>query len=83
MNDATRSVGILIVSHGSPRAEANQRVRGRWSSASPRGWDGTDVLPAFFSIARPDIPDQVAVLAGARACGGSCSCPIFSTRAST
>ncbi len=53
--------GILIVGHGSPRAEANDgfvtlagRIGGRLC--------GTTVLPAFFSIAQPDIPTQLGEL---------------------
>ena len=56
-------IGILVLSHGSPREEANQgfvamveRIASRLGAA--------DVLPAFFSIARPDIQDRVAELAG-------------------
>jgi precorrin-8X/cobalt-precorrin-8 methylmutase len=63
MNAAADSIGILIISHGSPRDEANQgfsdlvkRIAARLGAA--------DMLPAFFSIARPNISDQVAVLAG-------------------
>jgi precorrin-8X/cobalt-precorrin-8 methylmutase len=62
MSTADESPGILIISHGSPRAEANQgfcdlvgRIAARLGVA--------DVLPAFFSITRPNIHDQVAVLA--------------------
>jgi precorrin-8X/cobalt-precorrin-8 methylmutase len=54
--------GVLIFGHGSPRTEANQgfvalveRIARRLGAA--------DVLPAFFSIASPTIPDQVGVLA--------------------
>lgn len=62
MNEATRPIGILIVSHGSPRAEANERfvtLTGR--IAARLGVE--NLLPAFFSIARPNIADRVAELA--------------------
>ena len=62
MSDATSATGILIISHGSPRAEANQGFEtmvARVASRLPRA----EVLPAFFSIVRPDIRDQVLALA--------------------
>ncbi len=89
MSDANSPIGILIISHGSPRAEANQGFVGMVGRVASRlgashigdcglgigdgGLGGIrhppsairhplHVLPAFFSIARPDIPDQVAVL---------------------
>jgi precorrin-8X/cobalt-precorrin-8 methylmutase len=56
------AAGVLIVGHGSPRANANagfiglvERVAGRLS--------GLTVLPTFFSIAHPNIEDRVAELA--------------------
>ena len=55
-------LGILLVGHGSPRAETNQRfiaLAGR--IAARLGME--NVLPTFFSIARPDIPDRVTELA--------------------
>ena len=61
MNEKFPRRGILMVSHGSPRAETNakfvalaQRIAARLGTA--------DLLPTFFSIARPDIPDQVGEL---------------------
>ena len=63
MSSATNSLGILVISHGSPRAEANQGFVGMVGRVAARlGSDA--VLPAFFSIARPNIADQVAVLYG-------------------
>jgi precorrin-8X/cobalt-precorrin-8 methylmutase len=62
MNPATTATGILVISHGSPRAEANQGFVGLVERVAAR-LGSRDVLPAFFSIARPDIPDQVAALA--------------------
>ncbi len=55
--------GILIVSHGSPRAKTNRRFEALVARIAVR-LGSADVLATFFSIARPNIPDQVAVLAG-------------------
>lgn len=62
MNAAANSTGILVISHGSPRAEANQGFVAMVERLATR-LAAVDVLPAFFSIARPNIFDQVAVLA--------------------
>lgn len=59
----TQSIGIIVISHGSPRAEANQGFTALVERLASR-LEGAQVLPAFFSIARPDIADQVSVLAG-------------------
>ncbi|MGA2032956.1 MAG: precorrin-8X methylmutase [Thermoguttaceae bacterium] len=59
MNIAEPS-GMLLISHGSPRGEVNQsfsELAGRIASRL-----GAEVLPAFFSIARPNIPEQVELL---------------------
>jgi precorrin-8X/cobalt-precorrin-8 methylmutase len=62
MNDTRQSLGILVVSHGSPRAEANQGFIALVGRIAARlGME--DVLPTFFSITRPNIPDRVAELA--------------------
>ena len=59
----TKKTGILLISHGSPRDEANDafseltgRIAARLSS--------DNILPTFFSIKRPNIMDQVGKLAG-------------------
>lgn len=62
MNVVEERIGILIISHGSPRAEANQGFEALVSRVASR-LQPADVLPAFFSIVRPDIPDQVAAMA--------------------
>ncbi len=56
-----KKVGILIVGHGSPRAEAHRRLVALLGPIAKR-LGGAPVLPTFFSIARPNIPDQVAEL---------------------
>ena len=61
MSDAASPLGILIISHGSPRAEANQGFVGVVERVASRLGAGR-ILPAFFSIARPNIRDQVAQL---------------------
>ncbi len=55
--------GILIVSHGSRRAEFTRRFEALVARIAAR-LGSADVLATFFSIARPNIPDQVAELAG-------------------
>ena len=51
--------------HHQPRQPAGRGQPGlrRPGRAGRRAAGAADVLPAFFSIARPNIPDQVAVLA--------------------
>ena len=63
MNGADTRVGILIVSHGSPREETNRGFEGMVARVASRLGEAM-VLPAFFSIARPNIADQVTLLAG-------------------
>jgi precorrin-8X/cobalt-precorrin-8 methylmutase len=62
MNQADTNVGILIVSHGSPRAEANRGFEAMVARVASRLGQAT-VLPTFFSITEPDIPERVAMLA--------------------
>lgn len=62
VSTATQPVSFLVISHGSPRADVNGRFVALVERIGMRV--AGDVLPAFFSIARPNIPDQVAVLAG-------------------
>jgi precorrin-8X/cobalt-precorrin-8 methylmutase len=62
MNPENSATGILVVGHGSPRAQANQgfvEMVGRLADRL-----GVQVLPTFFSLARPNIEDQVAGLVG-------------------
>lgn len=61
MSVAAGPLGVLIISHGSPRAEANQGFEALVARVASR-LEPVDVLPAFFSIVRPDIPDQVAAM---------------------
>ncbi len=61
MNATTHATGIIIVSHGSPRDVTNQGFVGLVARIAAR-LGVPHVLPAFFSIARPNIADQVAVL---------------------
>ena len=82
MNDASCPAGLIIVSHGSPRAEVNRRFVAMVERIAGAAGHGTRLARVLFdraaehsSTAWPSWPRW--------ACGGSCSCPIFSTRAST
>jgi sirohydrochlorin cobaltochelatase len=62
MSSDSEKTGLIIICHGSPLHEANagfialvQRVAARLGVGN--------VLPAFFDLLRPNIPDQVAELA--------------------
>jgi len=55
------TVGILIVSHGSPRAAANQGFEAMVGRVASRLGEAP-ILPTFFSITEPDIPERVAAL---------------------
>jgi precorrin-8X/cobalt-precorrin-8 methylmutase len=55
-------VGILVVGHGSPRAQANEGFVDLVERVAARL--GTPVLATFFSLAKPDIDERVADLAG-------------------
>jgi precorrin-8X/cobalt-precorrin-8 methylmutase len=61
MSETLGRTGILLVSHGSPRAEANAGFVALVERIAAR-LDSDDILPTFFSIVHPDISDQVAVL---------------------
>ena len=62
MSNAADATGILIISHGSPRAETNQGFQAMVARVASR-LQGAEIAPAFFSITRPDIPDQVRAMA--------------------
>ena len=62
MSDAAEVTGILIFSHGSRRAEATEGFQAMVARVASR-LQGSLIEPAFFSIARPDIPDQVSAMA--------------------
>ncbi len=61
MSDPENSAGLLIVCHGSPRLAANDGFVALVGRIADR-LGVPNVLPAFFSLVRPDIPDQVAEL---------------------
>ena len=63
MSDEQSQIGILVVSHGSPRQTANEVLAKLVGQVAVR-LDGAMILPAFFSLASPTIEDQVAHLAG-------------------
>lgn len=58
----TKEVGVLLISHGSPRDEANNAFTDLTAKVAAR-LNTDNVLPAFFSIKRPGIMDQVTKLA--------------------
>jgi len=64
MSDADNALGILIVGHGSPRPQANEGFIGLVGRIAARLGGQVPILPTFFSIARPSLQEQVALLAG-------------------
>ncbi len=58
----TEKTGILLISHGSPRDEANKAFSKLTSRIAAR-LNSNNILPTFFSIKRPNIMDQVGKLA--------------------
>ncbi len=63
MKNDNKSTGILLISHGSPRDEANDAFTKLVENVAARV-DCENVLPTFFSIKRPNILDQVDKLVG-------------------
>jgi precorrin-8X/cobalt-precorrin-8 methylmutase len=61
MTETDNTPGILVVGHGSPRQQANDAFLAMVSRLAVRL--GAPVLPTFFSLARPNIEDQVDRLA--------------------
>ena len=57
----TDKVGVLLISHGSPRDEANNAFSKLTNRVAAR-LNSNNILPTFFSIKRPNIMDQVAKL---------------------
>ena len=62
MNATSEPIGVLVISHGSPRPEANAGFAAMVARVAAR-LDCPNVLPACFSIAKPDIAEQLAELA--------------------
>ena len=58
----TDKVGVLLISHGSPRDEANNAFSELTNRIASR-LNSNNILPTFFSIKRPNIIDQVDKLA--------------------
>jgi len=58
----TETTGLLIVCHGSPSRAANEGFMALVDRIAAR-LGMNHVLPAFFALVRPNIPDQVAELA--------------------
>ena len=58
----TEKTGILLISHGSPREEANNAFSELTTKVAAR-LNSNNILPTFFSIKRPNIMDQMDKLA--------------------
>ncbi len=58
----TKKTGILLISHGSPRDEANNAFSELTGRIAAR-LNSNNILPTFFSIKRPNIMDQIGKLA--------------------
>ena len=58
MNESPEKTGVLLVSHGSPRKEANAGFCQMVENITART-EGLTIRPTFFSIARPSIEDRV------------------------
>jgi precorrin-8X/cobalt-precorrin-8 methylmutase len=61
LDSPAEPVGILIVGHGSPRTEANRGFQAMVTRVAARLGEAA-ILPTFFSITEPDIPERVATL---------------------
>ncbi len=62
MTSESENTGLIIICHGSPLGAANEgfiALVGRIAAKLGVG----NVLPAFFALLRPNIPDQIAELA--------------------
>ena len=62
METNAEQFGLLIVCHGSPRRAANDGFIAMVGRIEAR-LGMNNVLPAFFAVVRPNIPDQVTELA--------------------
>jgi len=62
MSEDTSKIGVLLVSHGSPREEANSGFRRMVENIASRT-SGPIVRPTFFSLTKPSIDDSVTELA--------------------
>lgn len=62
MASPSEITGLLIVCHGSPSRAANDGFIAMVGRIAVR-LGMSNVLPAFFALVRPNIPDQIAELA--------------------
>jgi sirohydrochlorin ferrochelatase len=62
MSPNSETIGLLIVCHGSPSRAANEGFVALVERIAAR-LGMQHVLPAFFALVRPNIPDQIAELA--------------------
>ena len=58
---SAKKTGMLLISHGSPRDEANNAFSELTDRIAAR-LNCNNILPTFFSIKRPNIMDQVGKL---------------------
>jgi sirohydrochlorin ferrochelatase len=62
MESTLGTTGLLIVCHGSPSKVANDGFVAMVERIAAR-LGMSHILPAFFAVVRPNIPDQIAELA--------------------
>jgi sirohydrochlorin cobaltochelatase len=62
MASTSETTGLLIVCHGSPLPAANEGFIAMVERIAAR-LGIVHVLPAFFALVRPNLPDQIAELA--------------------
>ncbi len=62
MTSDAESTGLIIICHGSPLDAANKGFIALVDRIAAKLGIG-NVLPAFFALLRPNIPDQIAELA--------------------
>ncbi len=58
MSTEKPTTGAILVSHGSPRATANQQFEDKVGRVAAR-LDNMPIVPAFFSMAEPTIGDRI------------------------
>jgi sirohydrochlorin cobaltochelatase len=62
MTSSNGNTGLIIICHGSPLPAANDGFVALVGRIAARLGAG-NILPAFFALVRPNIPDQIAELA--------------------
>jgi sirohydrochlorin cobaltochelatase len=62
MTSTPDTTGLIIICHGSPLPAANDGFVALVGRIAAR-LGGGNILPAFFALVRPNIPDQIAEMA--------------------